>query len=65
MEKVLSEIPKGTKYMPLPSEFFDCDSLNLCVVKTCLIKRISTACTVKQVFNKLFYIYFSSLKWIG
>jgi len=41
--KILSGIPKSTKYMPLPSEFFLCNLLNPYVVIVC--GKISTACT--------------------
>ena len=40
VKRLLPVIPKGTKYTPLTCKFFPCDSLNLYVVKRCLIKRI-------------------------
>jgi len=43
VEKVLSGIPKGTKYMPLPCQFFLCDYLYPYVVIA--FDNISTACT--------------------
>ena len=50
LEKVLSEISQGTKYLYLPCKFFRCDFVKS-VLKICLIKkRVSTLWTVERLF---------------